>query len=84
MLLGNLSLKEIQNRTGVEFPQVLVDYMETRHQSCASNIKKGKWHCFDIPFILVAGDLETATEIYNNLKSLSGDFKEEMQIAIQT
>lgn len=80
--LGNLSIDEIEKRAGVDFPQELRDYMKPRKQENASNIKQGKWHCFDIPFVLVCGDIKTATKIHGHLKAFSTDFKESLQISL--
>jgi len=80
--LGNLSIKEIERRSGVTFPQPLVEYMETRHQPKADGIAAGKWHCFDIPFNLLCGDRETATEIHRHLAPLSSQFQEKLQISL--
>lgn len=80
--LGNLSINEIEGRSGVNFPDKLKEYMEPRRQENASNVGKGKWHCFDIPFVLLCGDMETATEIHSHLKEFSSDFKEPLQISI--
>ena len=80
--LGNLGIDEMQKRSGVTFPDELIEYMSERRQQKAENIAVGMWHCFDIPFTLVCGDKETATEIYKHLQPLSGEFKEAMQIAI--
>lgn len=82
MLLGNLKIPEIEKRAGIEFPSKLVEYMTARQQHDASNIAAGKWHCFDIPFNLVCGDRETATEIYKHLAPLSKDFREPLQISL--
>ncbi len=82
MMLGNLKIEEIEKRSGIEFTKELKDYMKTCKQESASNIKQGKWHCFDIPFTLVCGDMETATKIHNHLKPFSSDFKEPLQISI--
>lgn len=81
-MLGNLTIDEMQKRAGVTFPKELVEYMEPRKQEEASNIKAGKWHCFDIPFTLLCGDRETATEIYKHLSPMSSDFKKKMRISI--
>lgn len=78
--LGNLSVEEMERRAGVKLPQQLRDYMESRRQNEASNVRPGKWHCFDIPFLLVCGDMETATKIYEHLKGL--DFQDFLQISI--
>ena len=80
--LGNLSIDEMEKRSGVVFPAELKDYMEPRRQQNASNVKQGKWHCFDIPFVLVCGDMETATEIHNHLKAFGSDFKEPLRISL--
>jgi hypothetical protein len=87
---GNLSIPQIEQRTGIEFPQELKNYMESRQQSAVANIQTGesipiqkdRWHCFDIPFILVCGDIEIANKIYGDLKKFSSKFKEQLQIAI--
>ena len=81
--LGDLSIKEIENRSGVKFPEELVEYLKPRYQEKANHIQPGKWHCFDIPFVLVCGDMETAKEIYKHLKPFSGDFKKQMGISVQ-
>ena len=83
MLLGNLNIEQIEKRSGVTFPKELKDYMKTRQQQSASNIKSGHWHCFDIPFNLVCGDRETAVEIHKHLAPLSSEFKEKLQISLQ-
>lgn len=80
--LGNMSIDEMEKRTGVDFPQELRYYMKPRRQQSASNIKPGEWHCFDIPFVLVCGDMETATDIHEHLKGLSQDFKVPLQISL--
>lgn len=80
--LGNLDIEEIERRSGVEFPQELKDYMSDKKQESASNIAEGKWHCFDIPFVLVCGGRNMAEHIYKYLAPMSKDFKEQLQIAL--
>ncbi|CAB5224401.1 hypothetical protein UFOVP393_69 [uncultured Caudovirales phage] len=81
--LGNLSVKEIEHRAGVQFPAELHEYMTDKHQDSASNVAPGKWHCFDIPFVLVCGDMQTATTIHGHMLKLSEEFKQPLQIALQ-
>lgn len=83
ILLGNLTIEQMESRSGVEFPAALKEYMADRHQPAASNIAAGKWHCFDIPFQLVCGDMETAQTVYGHLSPLSASFKEPLQIGVQ-
>jgi len=83
IMLGNQSIEQIENRTGIKFPDKIKEYMEENHQHSASNIQKGKWHCFDIPFVLECGDYETAKRIYESVKEKSSEVKEALQIAVQ-
>ena len=82
IMLGNLTVEEMQRRSGVEFPAELIAFMAVRHQSEAQNVQPGKWHCFDLPFTLVCGDMETAREIFKHLSPLSSSYKEPMHIAL--
>lgn len=82
IMLGNLSVEQIEKRLGVEFPEEIRSFMKETHQSNASNVQVGKWHCFDIPFNLVSGDLETATKIYNSIKDKSDQCKESLQFSL--
>lgn len=82
IMLGNLTVPEIERRTGVEFSDELRKLMHETHQNRAENIEDGKWHCFDIPFMIVCGGMPLAQKIYDQLKSKSPIFKEPLQIAI--
>jgi cell wall assembly regulator SMI1 len=48
IMLGNQSVSQIEKRLGIEFPEEIREFMNKTHQSEASNIAKGKWHCFDL------------------------------------
>ena len=82
IMLGNLSVSQIEKRLGIEFPEDIREFMKQTHQAEASNIGKGKWHCFDIPFVLVCGDMQTATKIFEGLKPQSNKCKEALQISL--
>lgn len=81
-MLGNLSVEEMEKRLGVKFPRECVEFMNGCRQHEANKIGVGKWHCFDMPFVLVCGDMDVATKIHNHLKALEG-FKAALQISIQ-
>jgi hypothetical protein len=81
--LGNVSVEEIERRAGVVFPVELVSYLNDRRQQDAGHLAKDKWHCFDIPFVLVCENIDMAKEAYKHLKPLSSSFKEELQISVQ-
>ena len=82
IMLGNLSVSQIENRLGIVFNDEIREFMKQTHQPNASNIGKGKWHCFDIPFNLVCGDIETATKIFNSVKEKSSECKEALQFSL--
>lgn len=82
IMLGNLSVHQIEERLGVRFSEELKQFMFENQQQEASNVKPGKWHCFDIPFNLVCGDFQTAQKIFNDLKH-NTSFKTKLQISIQ-
>lgn len=81
-MLGNLSVKQIEKRLGIEFPTETKFFMIKTHQPDANKIGKGRWHCFDIPFNLVCGDIETATIIFNSVKEKSNECLEPLQFSL--
>lgn len=82
IMLGNQTVSQIEKRLGIEFPEDIREFMKQTHQPEANNIAKGKWHCFDIPFNLVCGDIETATTIFNSVKDRSSECKEQLQFSL--
>lgn len=82
IMLGDLSIEDAERRTGATWPEELKQYMADKHQARASNVEPGKWHCFDVPFMLVCGDMDTAQAIYNHLAPMHADFKTPLQISI--
>lgn len=81
-MLGDQTVSQIEKRLGIDFPEDVKEFMQQTHQSAASNIAKGKWHCFDLPFNLVCGDIETATKIFNSVKDRSSECKEQLQFSL--
>jgi len=81
-MLGNLSVSQIEKRLGIDFPEDIREFMNKTHEPNASNTQKGKWHCFDLPFNLVCGDIETATKIYNSVKDRSSECKETLRFSL--
>jgi len=82
LYLGNLLIRDIEKRLGIELKEEYVSFMQENHQATASNIQKGKWHCFDIPFNIVCGDVETAKKIYNAVKDQSAKCKESLRFSV--
>lgn len=80
---GNLTISEIEQKAGVEFPLEFVEFMKDKQHAPADKIPTGKWHCFDDPFVLVFGDMETATEAYKHLKPISHQFKQQLKVCLE-
>lgn len=62
-MLGNLTLKQIEERTGVIVSDEDRVELNNMRQEKAENIASGKWHCFDLPFIMMCGDKPTAEKV---------------------
>ena len=82
-MLGNLNVSQIEKRLGIEFPLEIQNLMNETQQANASDIAKGKWHCFDIPFNIVCGDIEIATKIFESVKARSSECKQTLKFSIQ-
>ena len=82
IMLGNLSIEQIEKRLGINFPDGIREFMKSSHHESASGIIPGKWHCFDVPFNIVCGDIETATKIYESVINQSVNVKEPLEFSI--
>lgn len=82
IMLRNLSVSQIEKRLGIEFPEDIREFMKQSHCASASNVPAGKWHCFDIPFTIVCGDMDTATKIFNSVKDKADQVKEQLLFSI--
>lgn len=68
IMLGNLSLKQIEERTGISVSSEDREILGEMRQEKAENIASGKWHCFDLPFMIVCGDRQTAEKVRDILQ----------------
>ena len=80
-MLGNLSVGDIEKRLSIQFPEPFRTEFVNKHQPEAENISTGKWHCFDLPFVLVCGDDELAKWVVDNLSPISDNMKGSIKIA---
>lgn len=81
--LGNLTVEQIEKRTGITLSDEHREYM-TAHRQAAVNdtpIADGAWHCFDIPFILMTANKDTAEHYLDMLSTYDwSECKEPFQI----
>ena len=84
IMLGNLSIDDIEKKLDIIFPKKLKKIMTNkRQQDVSMKIKPGHWHCFHIPFVLVCGDKEFAAIITEHLKPLADNMSGSIRIAWQ-
>lgn len=66
---GNLTIEQIEKRTGITLTDEHREYMKAHRQENVSvPLESGAWHGFDIPFMITASDKETA-KVYTDMLS---------------
>lgn len=81
--LGNLSVDRMEKRLEIQFPEELKNFLLSSHQDDAGKLAEGKWHCFDMPFVLVCYNQEMAKKIYEYLEPLADKMKGSLGIQWQ-
>lgn len=81
--LGNMSVEEIEYRIGVKFSDELRTELKETHQANATKVMPGKWHCYDMPFLIVCGDEGLATKIQAELSLPGVKLKTTFRISLQ-
>ena len=82
IFLGNLSVKQIETRLGITLTEKEKTELENNYCRSANNIPPGKWHCFDIPFMILCSDKETAVKVRDLLAPYSNQMEEPIKIGI--
>ena len=82
MMLGNLSIEQMERRMGIIFPINLKEILTKYHQDKATDIRPGYWHCFDMPFTMVCGNKDLAQLVYKELSPFVKDIKTPLEVAI--
>ena len=83
IMLGNFSTEQLQIILGIELSKEESDLLESMRQNEASNIAKDKWHCFDMPFVLICGSMDTAIKVHEVLLPYSEKMKRQIKISIE-
>ncbi len=60
IMLGNQTPDQIARRLKIELTEEHKKQLLDAWQQKAEDIAKDKWHCFDIPFMMVCGNKATA------------------------
>lgn len=83
IMLGNLNMSSIEARLGITLKEKERDTLSSMRQDDAQNIQPGKWHCFDLPFMIMCGDLRTSQQVCEILRPYSNSMKTQLQISWQ-
>lgn len=79
--LGNLSTKEMADRLSIQMADEDIEKME-EFRCHKADVESGKWHCFDIPFICVCSDMDTAIKVRDIMQNYSSDMKGVFRIGL--
>ena len=80
-LLGNLSVRELEEKHGFVLSDEDRQVLESMRQSNVQRIKDGQFHIFDIPRNILCGSYETAVKVHEILKQY--DIKGRIDISIK-
>lgn len=82
IMLGNLTLQQIQDRSGFQFPQEAFELLQNRQEEVNRvKIADGAWHGFDIPFMIMCGSEQMARDLVSILMPHAGKFKTPLQVS---
>lgn len=82
ILLGNLSIEQIEQRLDIKFSETDKERLKSFHSEKTDVARQNAWHCFDIPFIIVCGTLNTVSEVMDILTPYSSKMKTKIQIGL--
>ena len=80
--LGNLTIEQIERRLGIEFSEAERGELKSTRQENASNISSDKWHCFDIPFMIVCGSYAFAERLKEILTPYASKMKGSISVGV--
>ena len=81
IMLGNLNVSSIEKRLGIVLKDSDRDTLCSMRQNDAQKIQPGKWHCFDLPFMILCGDFETCKTVCEILRPYSNSMKTQLQVS---
>ena len=83
IMLGNLSLTQMQKRLGIELSADDIMRFPHRQENVSQKLGEYTWHCFDIPFLIECDSKDTAKSVLGILQPYAGKMREAIQIAWQ-
>lgn len=80
--LGNLTVEQIEERLGIVFSEEERSELKSSRQANASNIAADKWHCFDIPFMIVCGSYAVAERLKEILTPYASKMTDSIRVVV--
>ena len=84
MYLGNLTVRCVEKRLGIEITDSERQELEAMRQDYADGIAADKWHGFDIPFVIACGSTQVAQRIAEILSPYGKEMKRAIRIGVVT
>lgn len=83
IMLGNLSVSDIERRLSIKFNDEDRKFLSENRQEKINDtpLSCGKWHCFDIPFLLLCDSPETLKKVHEIFKKY--DLKGCIKVGVQ-
>lgn len=65
IMLGNQTVSDIERRLHITLTEEQREMLNSSRQETVNGtpLAEGKWHCYDIPFIMVCDTVDTATKM---------------------
>ena len=83
IMLGNLSVKDIETRLGITLSAEDVAVLqEKRQENVSVPLASGKWHCFDIPFMFMAATRDDALMFADIFEKYTGQMRGKFSIGM--
>ena len=83
IMLGNLSLTQMQKRLGIELSADDIMRFPHRQENVSQKLGEYTWHCFDIPFLIECDSEDTAKSVLGILQPYASKMQGQIQIAWQ-
>ena len=82
MMLGNFTVEQMEERLGITLVDDDREFFKQSRQEKVANIANDKWHCFDIPFIIVCGSMKMAIKVRDILQPYEKQMKCKIDIGV--
>lgn len=84
IFLGNQTPDQISSRLNIELSDEHKEMLkDTWQQNVSKDLEPGKWHCYDLPFLFMCSDKDTAKKWVDIFSSYDLSKAERFQISYE-